>query len=329
MSATNTDDVRRSLIPILEAFRFHSPTQYEFAGETFDTAQTKLEDLLYLRCYMQRFTGKVSPALPAPQMPDAAWVDALSQNNTSSDRYQEGWVIAQMGSNGYLFAQKGSLVKGFWANQCFPKGQPAISMHVGTPVGITMPRESRSIQPGFYFAFGETPGDLYDDSQVVRVYWNVQAQCGPALIRYLSQRLNRYRLPFHFKLPAHPALLNRTDAGTLYVSKRHWPVAALAVEEVYSHVRDGLNAETPLFAKTLAPGLGFAEDPGTGESFGTARCRLLAEGLALGYRHGAQQVKDWIRAVERVFDREQLSLDEPWRKAGSQAEYRFGLEATW
>ena len=40
-----------------------------------------------------------------------------------------------------------------------------------------------------------------------------------------------------------------------------------------------LNVRVPAFTKHLAPGLGFAEDPGTiRDSFGTHRCRLLAEG---------------------------------------------------
>jgi len=43
---------------------------------------------------------------------------------------------------------------------------------------------------------------------------------------------------------------------------------------------------TPLFARTLAPGIAFAESPPGGESFGINRCRLLAEGLLEGFAAG-------------------------------------------
>src|SRR5436305_14389954 len=53
--------------------------------------------------------------------------------------------------------------------------------------------------------------------------------------------------------------------------------------DVYQAVKDNLKPETPLFTKRLAAGLGFAEDPGNGESFGMSRCRIVAEGLWSAY----------------------------------------------
>src|SRR5262249_512631 len=35
----------------------------------------------------------------------------------------------------------------------------------------------------------------------------------------------------------------------------------------------------PMFTKALAPGLGLAEDPGAGNSFGRARCEIVAQAL--------------------------------------------------
>jgi hypothetical protein len=43
---------------------------------------------------------------------------------------------------------------------------------------------------------------------------------------------------------------------------------------------------TPVFTKFLAPGLGLAEDPGQGDSFGQHRCRLLADAMILAYEQG-------------------------------------------
>jgi hypothetical protein len=83
-------------------------------------------------------------------------------------------------------------------------------------------------------------------------------------------------------------------------------------------LRAWLNAGTPLFARRLADGLGFAEDPG--ESFGKDRCKILAEVMAgtLG-----KPAEERLEEVRRQFERRGLSLDRPWLNAGSVDRYEF------
>jgi hypothetical protein len=319
--------VYNELRNILSALTLHSSEHFTFAGVHFSTAQIKLEELLYNHCYAQRFTGTLQQSsLNEMQVPDANWIEELSIHNASRDGYNDGWTIQQVFPNGYVFAQKDTTSQGLWAGEFITKDGGAGPLRPGVRISMRIARESRTAQPGFYFVFGETPADAYENEQVVRFYWNVPARGGPALVKYLSQGLNKYRLPFRFKLPSHPAFYGRTDAGTLYVPRRYWRAAFSAVEDTYRQISPALNPDTPLFTKTIAPGLGFAEDPGTSESFGTVRCRLLSAALWHAQATGVRSEEEWMNAIEDRFEEAGISLAQPWLKAGSRNEYEFEWE---
>jgi len=72
--------------------------------------------------------------------------------------------------------------------------------------------------------------------------------------------------PFQLKTPAAPALYGRTDAAVLYIGVRYFPIVARIVASVLDKVP--FETATPLFTKRLS-----------GESFGSHRCRLTAEGI--------------------------------------------------
>jgi hypothetical protein len=104
----------------------------------------------------------------------------------------------------------------------------------------------------------------------------------------------------------------------LYLGQRYYAIAALLVERVHAQMREWLNPGTPLFARHLADGLGFAEDPG--ESFGKHRCKILAE--AMTATHG-KPAEERFEELRRQFERRGLSLDRPWLNPGSVDCYEF------
>jgi hypothetical protein len=67
-------------------------------------------------------------------------------------------------------------------------------------------------------------------------------------------------------------------------------------------------------------GVGAADDPGNGESFGMHRCRLLAEGLVEAYRSNIAGTDARIKAVQARFSQNGLNLDAPYLAPGL-AEY--------
>jgi hypothetical protein len=246
--------------------------------------------------------------------------------NLGSSRWSDGWTIAAVEVNGKIAAHLNGAVRSFWPGEYLVPDLPACPPRVGAAVRVHVPSESFSMQPGFYFAFGESLEDRRDGVDFVRFYWSVQASAAPNLIHGLSERFNHFFVPFRFKCLTQRAHFVRLDPAVLYVDRRFYLIAAELATEVYTQVSHEVRSMSPLFTKQLAPGLGIAEDPGNGESFGMNRCGIAAEGLWEAYsRNVSGEAR--LDLIEESFARRGLSLARPYLNPGSIDEYEF-LEPT-
>ena len=73
----------------------------------------------------------------------------------------------------------------------------------------------------------------------------------------------------------------------------------------------------PSFAKPILPGLGVADDPGTAESFGQSRMRLIAAGLVQAFVARATDSGARLRAIREQFEAAGLCLAAPHLAAGN------------
>jgi hypothetical protein len=118
-----------------------------------------------------------------------------------------------------------------------------------------------------------------------------------------------------------PLGYGRADSAVLYLDGRDLAVAFPLVVEVYEELKPQLSPEVPWLAQTLAPGLGLAEDPRNGESFGQHRCRVLAEALWSSFQEGHHSTEDRIEAVIAAFARSGLDPARPHVGPGSKQDY--------
>src|SRR6185295_8445402 len=95
--------------------------------------------------------------------------------------------------------------------------------------------------PAFYFAFGDTLSDRWDDDMLLRFYFHARAVVAPDLMEYLTERLNRFQVPFRMKALNHAALYDRADAFVLYLARRYYDVAARLVKAMPNSIRDALD----------------------------------------------------------------------------------------
>jgi len=337
-------DLRMELTRIVEAVQVLSPTSFVFAGRPFShlmptTAGTRgtpgtpplmdaLVAQLYYSCFSHRFRGAVvdPPAASLPHEPD--WISLLSQANQSRERWEDGWIVMVAMPNGQLLAQRGATARMLSPGDFITAGTPGMLPSAGAPVRVYFPRESSTLQPGFYFVFGETAQDASDDLSMVRFYWNVSIEAASDLLRLISAVLNRWQIPFRLKILSHRVLFGRADAAVLYVPRRCAHIAHELLVGIYPQMRTRLHDEVPLFTLPLAAGLAFAEDPGSLDSFGLSRCRILAEGLWWAHTQGAGQTQQRVAIVEEQFRSRQISLERPWLNAGSADDYQFGAVAS-
>lgn len=276
--------------------------------------------LIYFAAYARVYDGgQVNlDGLRAPVVADPAFVSALSTANAGATRWDRGWKIYQADANGAVHIQKGDVATLAPAGQ-YSTGGFGFAPRVGAYVEFLVPHESVAAQPGWYHAFGTTVMSDHDAGRIGRFYLHISADDAAFAIAALTSLLNRYSVPFRLKVPVDPRHFDRTDALVLYTPRRFVPIVhrlVMAQEEVTQRLLSG----TPLFALELCRGLAAADDPGTGESFGQSRCRLIADAiLDGGSRSGQRQAK--IEALERRFRRAGLDPCRPHLASGLVERY--------
>lgn len=140
------------------------------------------------------------------------------------------------------------------------------------------------------------------------------------LVRSVSTLLNRFQVPYRFKCLAHPAAYSRADAAVVFVPRRWYQIAARLLGDAHRMVASHISWEVPLFTKPLAAGLGFAEDPGNGQSFGMHRCGVLAKAICGA---AVTQGSISIAEVERRLSAEGVSPLYPYLNPASVDIYEF------
>src|SRR5213079_2933834 len=109
-------------------------------------------------------------------------------------------------------------------------------------------------------------------------FWHLLPGSAVAYIANATSTLNALGIPFRTKVLSDPGAYVRADAGVLYVEHRYCAPAAEAVASIHGALESRLRPDPPMFTRRLAPGLGLAEDPQNGMSFGQSRCRLVVQG---------------------------------------------------
>ncbi|HXT23090.1 MAG TPA: T3SS effector HopA1 family protein [Thermoanaerobaculia bacterium] len=325
--------VHEGLGELLRAVLIHSPMEYELAGRTHKVAafgagqsptwspysvgqpplvvdlQTAIYDEAYCRALGSR---------PEPPASAASILEQLSAANAGRDRWEGGWSVVQAMPNGQLMARKGELSHLFAPGEyAAAQGGQGGTPSPGTPINVFFARESRTQQPGFYLASGDTAAPFGSDSRMTRIYWHVVEEGAVPLTAAVTTLLNRYQVPFRFKVLAYAGVYTRADAAVLYFASRYYPIVAQLVPAIRAAVDGRLRPPTPLLTLKLHDGVGLAEDPATGESFGMSRSRLIAQAIWDAYARGAQSEEARMMELAIQFDRVGLSLERPHLRAAS------------
>lgn len=331
-------ELQEQLDNILSAVRVVSPDQVTISGRPLDkhtataamgfgtpsnSVVAQLQAWLYQRCYCSLFQPGIENGTASFQEIEDShngFLMRLSEANASRQRLDSGWQITRIETSGQIWAQKGNFNRVFWPGEFVNYGGPGAPPRAGEIVSAFVAKESTTLQPGYYFAFGETLlGN--EDFDFVRFYWNVSEAGASPLLKLLSRDLNRYQIPFRFKCPVRSVLFHRRDAAVLYVNKRFYLITRDLLEDWANSVAEYVRAGTPLFTLEVGRGIGVAEDPGTGESFGSNRCRLLAEAIWSAYTKDLQTNLRRLEEVREYFHKTGLDLDRPYLNSGSFDQY--------
>jgi hypothetical protein len=257
---------------------------------------------------------------------DLAFYQQLHDSNRGAGYFDPGWAVVREESDRSLAVHKSGLTLHVKREEHLKSADVAIA--VGDAIEIRLPKNL--VQNGFYMAVGNaghqrSDGALGAASQLVRVYWSLDPAGAIAVMATLTEQLNQISLPFSFKVLHNPADYNRFDSGVLYFEKSDYDTVRPIVQAIYQQHQTHFASETPLFTKTLAPGLGLAEEPNqqfaAQESFGMNRCQIVANGLLAAQQQSNQSAEARIAAIHQQFSLLGIDVERPYLNAGSEDIY--------
>ncbi len=326
----------RQLEDAVGATTIHSATSYSWMGFrsprlppklrralTPTTAHAYLRFALQTRLYHSFYSlGRVAPndgKKPRRSLDGRTpFVGSLSAANRGQGFVEDGWVVRQIDDTTAVVERHG-LELWLPVDECLAPAGTRIT--VGESVGLPHPKELPAYSPGFYSAFGDLPFPGSSTVQVVRLYWNLTREGAVPFVQIVSERLNDARLSFRFKVLSDPDGYVRCDAAVIYLAADAYRDAAPIIEQIYAHVVPDLRPATPVFTKPLAPGLGLAEDPPGGHSFGMHRCGLVADGLIVAFSEAAPSLEKRVERVVDRFTKADIDIDLPFLNPGATDSY--------
>lgn len=281
-------------------------TSYPNEGPPNDLVNA-LTNALYLRyyCGLRRSVKHGSAGVDL--------LGSLQEANASVEGWDAGWEVLSRDTDGRAVVRSGTRTRLVELKDVRGSGE---AYSDARQVSVRRMREDVKSQPGYYYAIGEALGDQYEDHVGARIYLNLSAKAAEAWMRRLTSELNRYRVPFRFKVLRHSAWFARVDGGIAYVPRRHAGFAASVIVELAQTV-GGLGRSTPIFTRRISPGISIADNPPGGGSFGLSRMRLVAEGHADAWSGRCSDVRSRVEAIATRFRRSGLDPERPWLNPGN------------
>lgn len=282
-------------------------------GAAADNGHDRVADLataLYRRCYV-RPSGRVEQSVFDADR-DGLFSAQLLAAVPDAWVWEQGWTVTAIGPDGtHLRVRRGAVYCWCSATQVRPLTEvPAETAPVnyrwaiGSSCTVRVPRVRRHLIPGFHTVVGAGQHQSADAaSPLLRLYWHIRQEFAASLLASTQRSLDDLMVPFTMKVLRSPLSYVRADAAVLYLRSNRLAAARDTLATVHHRHLPGLRPQPPLLTYKLAHGLGLAEDPGAGVSFGDHSCRIVAEAVwKVLDRDGPETAREIGRLAEAVGD---------------------------
>ena len=316
---------RSSLLAVIDAVSFVNDVQFSWFGDmsagvdravhrrlTRKTARAflraQLRGTLYRNFYLtgspKPYTSESSQTAFMTELTFAAALDSASKGGGT---LQHRWTVVGTRA-GFVKIERLGLVLEVPYTKCSPLIHNIAAS--STQVSLILPNCLPKRSPGFYLVLGNRA--MPDDGRVLRIYWHLTSEGAPTWVKHVTETLNDRDLAFILKTVSTPRSFGRCDAGVLYLPRQDFDVVREPLTYVYERVRHRMRSAVPAFTKALAPGVGVAESPSGGKSFGLHRCDLLAEGLICAAERGKREPAERLECIRDAWAAESLQIDTPY-----------------
>jgi hypothetical protein len=254
---------------------------------------------------------------------DLDFYDRLHQSNQGQGYFSSGWQVLREESDGSVAVIKSGLTLHINRERHLqPESREA---GVGDIVAIRLPKNC--VQNGFYMAIGDAGSESANVSNntLVRIYFHLDPDGAVAVMASLTEKLNQLSVPFSFKALYNPSDYKRYDSAVLYFENNYYETVKPLLRDIYQQHQSHFKPEIPLFTKSLAPGLGLAEEPNdkfkTKESFGTHRCQIVADSLLETWQKGDNSPEARMKTILDNFSRLGIELEYSYLNAEAKDIY--------
>lgn len=299
---------------------------------------------LQLRTFLYRiyYNGSYQTTLAADQNSNGWAVDEDLENNTvrglnlefcqrlcesnrSQGYFDPGWLVLRQESDGSLAVEKKGLILHIRPDFHLQPIDKAAT--IGSLVAIRMPHNL--VQNGFYVAVGNAgrvnPCHSDGDHQTVNVYFNLSPEGAVAVMKAITEGLNRVKIPFTFKVLYNPSDYGRYDSGVLCFEKGSYRTVKPMLKTVYAQHKSHFLQGVPLFTKQLLPGLALSEEPDykftPKEDFGMNRCQIVANALLEAWLQGHDSPEGRMNFILHNFSLLGIDIKRPYLNANSKDIY--------
>lgn len=191
--------------------------------------------------------------------------------------FEGGWRAEKVSTWGRVVAKKGSLTRVLDRSEYHVPGRPGLRAQPGDRLVVSRYWGWVDEESGFWHARRGESWPPTGADRLVRLYWNAGPAAVPALLHELSALMAMApEASYMMKTPARPEHSGRADAFVLYLGPGDFAALEPAFRALAGRLAGSLRPATPRFAMRLAAGVAMAEGHLAGDSFGEARCRLIA-----------------------------------------------------
>lgn len=249
-----------------------------------------------------------------------SFIAKLDKAIKTEESLSDGWKISETGQNGMLYIEKGNHVRTTFSGEFIRKTFLGREINKNEIVQLSVRKKYSPPKNGFFHVFGKTLAE--GGVQIVRYYFNLTPEGAPILIENLTKKFNHYKIPFQYKCLNHPHLYNRSDSAVLYINKRYGNYATDILNSFHNEIAPYLKDEIPFFTKKLNNGIGFAENPPNGDSFGMSRSRVISQALVKASNENLPKSK-WLGEVLDLFQKMNLNVEKIYLNPSSNFTYSF------
>lgn len=250
----------------------------------------------------------------------------LSTCNRGTGSWEDGWQIVKSDiKNDKILVRKGQVVFCVRTDEVKCQGKMDASM----ACRVRIPKETQNLNANYFMIFGNlsSVGCKNPVEDVVRFYWNLTADGALDYVRFCTDELNRERLHFKTKVLSDSRAYDRSDAGVLYINRADLQETLPIIKDIHRRLRGKIKLATPLFAKRLADGLGFAEDPRDDSSFGLSRARIIAGALIRCMVEERRSRDEIVLSVRQSFEEEGIDPLAPYALKDHVFDYEQVLDS--